>query len=71
MQKKGKIKYTDPDRAYGYIVPDDCEDPSETVLFEVEDVEEGLEDLSPGSEVVYEVDAASKSQARQVRSADS
>ena len=71
MRKNGKIKYTDPDMAYGYIVPDRSDDPWETVLFEVADVEEGLEGLSQGSAVTYEVEEASETQAKQVRSAES
>ncbi len=66
---KGKVKYTDPDKSYGYIIEEGSQDPSETILFELDDVEEGPETLAPGSDVEFDVDEAPESQARQVRPA--
>ena len=70
MQKKGKIKYTDLEKAYGYIVAEDTDDPTETILFELEDVEVAVEELVPGKKVVFEVeDSVRATQAKQVRTA--
>ena len=70
MQKKGKIKFADHLKGYGYILSDDATDPTETVLFEAGDSSSDIEALVPGTDVTFEVDQAqTASQATNVQMA--
>lgn len=67
MQKKGKIKFTDPDSGYGYILADDADGPSSTTLFEDKDAQSAIDALVPGADVVFEVESPESNRATQVR----
>jgi len=56
VKKKGRIKFSDEERGYGYILADDASTPAETTLFMTKDVSPALEALTPGTEVVFEVE---------------
>jgi cold shock CspA family protein len=69
-KRKGWIKYTDPEKGYGYIVSEDAKSAADAILFEQEDIESEMEDLLPGVEVVYEVEdsgARAQTQAPQAK----
>jgi cold shock CspA family protein len=70
VKKQGKIKYSDPEKGYGYILADDAKGPADTTLFEVENAAEDITELSPGTSVVFEVDGDDPAEAaRQVQKA--
>lgn len=50
---RGKVKYTDHSRGYGYIVPDEADDPRESIYFDVDDVATRFEELAPGTTVDF------------------
>lgn len=50
---RGKVKYADQSREYGYIVPDQAVDPRASVYFEVEDSIASFEQLTQGTSVEY------------------
>ncbi|HLM20127.1 MAG TPA: hypothetical protein VK390_01215 [Propionibacteriaceae bacterium] len=56
VKKKGKIKFSDPAKGYGYVLPEDATDPAQAIPFEAENVTTEIEELVPGTEVVYDVD---------------
>jgi cold shock CspA family protein len=53
-KKKGMVKYTDPEKGYGYILDENAKDPKKTILFEAKDVTSEIEELDEGSVVEYE-----------------
>ena len=53
-KKKGMVKYTDPEKGYGYILNENAKDPKKTILFEAKDVTSEIEELDEGSVVEYE-----------------
>jgi cold shock CspA family protein len=62
---RGKIKFTDFDKGYGYILSDDATSPSDTVLFELSDPSYAKL-LKVGSDVTFDTDTT-KSHAHNVR----
>jgi cold shock CspA family protein len=68
VRKKGKIKFVDPVEGYGYVLPEDATDPGQAIPFEAKDVTTEIEELVPGTEVVFEVDETG-AQARKVEMA--
>lgn len=50
---RGKVKYADAVRGYGYIVPDGAQDAHDSVYFEADDTVVGFDDFRPGQEVDY------------------
>jgi cold shock CspA family protein len=56
MQKQGKIKFADHLKGYGYILPNDAADPTETLLFEAGDLSSDIDEFVPGTDVIFEVD---------------
>jgi len=70
VKKKGKVKFTDHAKGYGYILSEDASDPAETLLFEAGDVSSEIDGLVPGTDVTFEVHpTGSASQARHVERA--
>ena len=70
MQKRGKIKYADPVKGYGYILAEDAKSPSDTTFFHLIDTEDDIDSLVAGDDVVFEEDAKPKArQATQVKRA--
>ncbi|MET0715084.1 MAG: hypothetical protein ABWY57_09240 [Mycetocola sp.] len=65
MKRRGKIKFFDPEQGYGYILPEGEADPTQTIPFEAKDVATEIEELVPGTEVVFEIEEGS-TQARKV-----
>ena len=59
MTKRGKIKYADTAKGYGYILADDASNPSETILFKTVDSDARDEDLDAGTSVVFEYEPRS------------
>jgi cold shock CspA family protein len=55
-KKRGKIKYADPERGYGYILAEDTDDPTKTIIFEAKDAESEIEEFVEGTEVLFEVE---------------
>jgi cold shock CspA family protein len=68
-RKKGIVKYTDPEKGYGYILAETAQDPDETLLFEAKDVTSEIEELDEGSAVTYE-EADNATRATQVTPAE-
>jgi cold shock CspA family protein len=58
VQKKGKIKFADYSKGYGYILSNDATDPTETFLFKAGDLSVDIEACVPGTDVIFEVDRA-------------
>jgi CspA family cold shock protein len=54
MFKKGKVKYYDPARGYGFIRPDDCG--RDVFVHSTAVIRAGLESLSAGQLVSYVVE---------------
>ncbi len=70
MKKKGKVKFADHSKGYGYILSDDAVSPTETLLFEVEDLSSEFDAIVPGTTVIFEVDEKNAaSQARNIEMA--
>ena len=53
----GKIKFTDYDKGYGYILSDDADSPTDTVLFKLADPSSAMP-LTVGSDVTFDTDSA-------------
>jgi cold shock CspA family protein len=67
VKKRGKIKFFDPEQGYGYILREEADDPAQTIPFEAKDVTTEIEELVPGTEVVFEIDeTGGAAQARKV-----
>lgn len=58
MTKKGKIKYADPVKGYGYILAEDAKDAADTTFFKLDDAADNAELLVSGEDVEFEEDFA-------------
>ncbi len=71
MTKKGRIKYSDPDKGYGYIVADDAKDATETIVFHADDDTIEFESFVSGTTVEFDLDQTDGApSARNIRMAD-
>jgi cold shock CspA family protein len=59
-RKKGRVKFADPDKGYGYIIAEDAADASDTTLFDMKDVDAEIIEVRPGLEVEFEIEPDSE-----------